>query len=233
MSETLEIQLNAVNEWLTKETTSIVEPLKVAARKLLEDIKSKLEDLSEACDKLLDDADKEMAKSNRKTYRRAKVLFKLSGTFSDLIDKVIIPKDINGQTLNETSELIGKTMKTIGLEKTKWFRAIAPYFIMSRRRFEVSFKKADDSLRNFTDFLSSEYVKAMQAEGVSSEVEKLRQSLSNLGKFEKNKEMIKKKQELLERKITKTQQKMKTIQTTDEVIELTQLNSRIEVLKFN
>jgi len=227
MSETLEIQLNAVNEWLNKETTPIVEPLKTAARKLLEDIQSKLEDLSEASDKLLEDADKEMAKSSRKTYRRAKALYKLAGTFSDLIEKVTIPKDINGQSLNETSELIGKTIKTIGLEKTKWFRAIAPYFIMSRRRFEVSFKKADDSLQNFTEFLSNDYVKATQAEGVSSEVEELHQSLANLGKFEKNKEVIKQKQELLERKITKNQQKMKAIQTTDEVIELTQLNSRI------
>ena len=230
MSETLEIQLNAVNEWLNKETTSIVEPLKADAKKLLADIQAKLEELSEASDKLLDDAEKEMTKGSRKTYRRAKALYKLAGTFSDLIEKVTIPDEINGQTLKETSEQIGKTMKTVGLEKTKWFRAVSPYFIMSRRKFEVSFKRTDDSFRNFTDFLSNEYTRAASAEGVSSEVEELRQSSAKLGEFEKNKEARKQKLELLEKKITKTQQKMQALQTTDEVVALAQLNSGIEEL---
>ena len=230
MSEALEIQLNAVNEWLNKETTSIVEPLKADAKKLLADIQAKLEELSEASDKLLDDAEKEMAKGSRKTYRRAKALYKLAGTFSDLIEKVTIPDEINGQTLKETSEQIEKTMKTVGLEKTKWFRVVSPYFIMSRRRFEVSFKRIDDSFRNFTDFLSNEYARAASAEGVSSEVEELRQSSVKLGEFEKNKEARKQKLELLEKKITKTQQKMQALQTTDEVVALAQLNSRIEEL---
>jgi hypothetical protein len=42
MSDTLEIPLNAVKEWLEKETTSIVEPLRADAKKLLEDTQSKL-----------------------------------------------------------------------------------------------------------------------------------------------------------------------------------------------
>jgi hypothetical protein len=230
MSEALEIQLNAVNEWLNKETTSIVEPLKADAKRLLADIQAKLEELSEASDKLLDDAEKEMAKGSRKTYRRAKALYKLAGTFSDLIEKVTIPDENNGQTLKETSEQIEKTMKTVGLEKTKWFRAVSPYFIMSRRRFEVSFKRIDDSFRNFTDFLSNEYARAASAEGVSSKVEELSQSSVKLGEFKKNKEARKQKLEILEKKITKTQQKMQALQTTDEVVALAQLNSGIEEL---
>ena len=230
MPETLEIQLNAVNEWLNKETTSIVEPLKAEAKKTLEDTQSKLEDLSEACDKLLDDAEKEMAKGSRKTYRRAKFLYKLAGTFSDLIEEVTIPDEINGKTLNETSEQIKKTLKTIGQEKTKWFRAISPYFIMSRRRFDVALKRADDSFQNFTDFLSDEYAKAESAEGVSSKVEELRQSLSELNNAEKDKEARKQKKELLEKKITKNQQKMQAIQNKGEVVELAQLNAKISEL---
>ena len=172
MSETLEMPLNALNEWLNKETTAIIEPLKDDAKKILEDTKSKLEELSDASDKLLDDAEKEMAKSSRKTYNRAKYLYKLAGTFSDLIEKVTIPEEINGKTLNETSEQIGKTIKTIGQEKTKWFRAISPYFIISRRRFEASFKRADDSVRNFTDFMAKDYVKAESAENVFSKIDR-------------------------------------------------------------
>ncbi len=230
MSEILALPLNSIDEWLNKETTYIIEPLKAEAKKLLSDMQTKLEELSEACDKLLEDAEKEMTKGSRKTYRRAKALFKLADNFSNLIDKVTIPEELNGQILNEVSEQLAKTMKTINQDKTKWFRAISPYFIISRRRFEASFKRTDDSFRNFTDFLSIEYTKAAHAEGVASDIEALRQSLAILGEFEKNKEAREQKKNLLEKKIAKTQQKLQDIQTTDEVIELAQLNSKIEEL---
>jgi hypothetical protein len=230
MSEILELPLNDVEEWLRKETTSIVEPLKADAKELLSDIQDKLQELSEASDKLLDDAEKEMAKGSRKTYRRAKALYKLADNFANLIEKVNIPEEVNREILNETSEQLIKTMKTIGQDKTKWFRAVSPYFILTRRRFEVSFKRTDDSVRTFTDFLSVDYAKAAQAEGVSSDIEALRQSLEILSEFEKNKEARKQKKELLDQKIAKTQQKLKDIQTTDEVVELAELNLRIEQL---
>ncbi|PVX23093.1 MAG: hypothetical protein CW691_11520 [Candidatus Bathyarchaeum sp.] len=230
MPETLEIHLNAVNEWLNKESNSIIEPLRAEAKKMLEDTRAKLEELLDACDKLLDDAEKEMAKGSRKTYRRAKFLYKLAGTFSDLIEKVTLPEQINGKTLNETSEQLEKAMKTIGQEKTKWFRAISPYFIISRRRFEVSFKRADDSFRNFTEFLSEEYTKAESAENVFSKIDALRNSLSELNNYETDKETRKQKKELLETNIAKTQQKLQAIQTKNEIVELAQLTLRIEEL---
>ena len=230
MSETLEIPLNAINEWLEKETTSIVEPIRADARKLLGDLNSRLGDLIEACDKLLDDAEKEMAKSSRKTYRRAKVLQKLAGTFADLIEEVTIPDEISGKSLNQASEQIKKTLKTIGQERTKWFRAISPYFIISRRRFDVALKRADDSFQNLTDFLAEDYVKAERTEGVSSRVDELRHYLTELDDYEKGKEARIQKKELLEKKITKNNQKMQAIQSKGEVVELAQLNSKIEEL---
>jgi len=230
MSDTLEIPLNTVKEWLDKETTSLVEPLKADAKKLLEDTQSKLGDLLENCDKLLDDAEKEIAKGSRKTYRRAKFLHKLAGKFSDLIEEVTIPEEISGKSLHQTSEQIEKTLKTIGKERTKWFRAISPYFIISRRRFDVALKRADDSFRDLTDFLSEDYAKAESAEGVSSKIEELRQSLAALDKSEKSKEARKQKIELLEKNITKSQQELQAIQTKDEVVELAQINEKIEEL---
>lgn len=230
MSDTIEIPLNNVNEWLNKETTPIVEPLRAEAKKLLEDIQSKLGDLLEACDKLLEDAEKEMAKGSRKTYRRAKALQKIAGKFSDLIEEVNIPKEINGKTLSQTSEQIEKALKTIGIERAKWFRAIAPYFIMSRRRFDFSLKRVDDSFKNFTDFLSDNYSKAETAEGISSRVEELNNFVTELRKFEKSKEARKHQKELLEKKMEKSHQALQKIQSKDEVVELAQLNKRIEEL---
>jgi DNA repair exonuclease SbcCD ATPase subunit len=233
MPESLEIPLSDLKEWLDKETTSIVEPLRADAKKLLEDTQDKLEGLLENCDKLLDDAEKEIAKGSRKTYRRAKALQKLAGKFADLIEEITIPEEISGKSLNQTSEQIQKTLKTIGKERTKWFRAISPYFIISRRRFDVALKRADDSFRNLTEFLSEDYAKAESAEGVSSRIEELHQSLTELDESEKSKEARKQKKEILEKKIAENQQKLQAIQSKGEVVELAQLNKRIKELKDN
>jgi hypothetical protein len=230
MPESLEIPLSDLNEWLKQETTSIVEPLRADAKKLLEDTQEKLEDLLESCDKLLDDAEKEIAKGSRKTYRRAKALQKLAGKFADLIEEVTIPEEISGKSLHQTCEQVEKTLKTIGKERARWFRAISPYFIISRRRFDVTLKRADDSFRDLTDFVSEEYSEAEAAEGISSKIEELRQSLAELEKSEKSKEVRKQKRELLEENIAKTHQKVQAIQTKDEVVELAQINKKIEEL---
>ena len=230
MSDTLEMPLDTVKEWLDKETNPIIEPLRADAKKQLEDTKSKLGDLLEASDKLLDDAEKEMAKGSRKTYRRAKALQKLAEKFANLLEEVVIPEEISGKTLHQSSEEIEKTLKIIDKERMKWFRAIAPYFIMSRRRFDVMLKRASDSFQNFTAFLSNEYNKAEKAEGISSKVEELRQSLTEFERYEKAKEARKQKKEFLEKKIEKSHQTMQTIQSKDEVVELAQLNKRIEEL---
>jgi DNA repair exonuclease SbcCD ATPase subunit len=114
-----------------------------------------------------------------------------------------------------------------------YFRAISPYFILSRRRFDVSLKRAGDAFRNFQTFLSDEYVKAESAEGVASQIEELNQSLTQLKEFEKTRKTRKKRQELLNTKITENQQKMKAIQSTDEVVELAQIKARIKDLEDN
>ncbi len=231
MPESLEIPLSDLNEWLTQETTSIVKPLRADAKELLEDIHEKLEDLLESCDKLLDDAEKEIAKGSRKTYRRAKALHKLAGKFADLVEEVSIPEEISGESLHQTREQIGKTLKTIGKERAKWFRAISPYFIISRRRFDVTLKRADDSFQDLTNFLSDDYAEAAAAEGVSSKIEELRDSLEELKKIEKAKENRKRRRELVEKKIAETQQKLQMIHTKDEVVELVQINERIKELR--
>jgi hypothetical protein len=230
MSETLKIPLKDAKEWLGKQTTSIVDPLKLEAKKLLEDIKFKLEELSEACNKLLDDAEKELAKGSRKTYRRAKFLFKLAEKFQKSIDDLIVPIEINAKTLNEASEKIGKAIKIISQEKTKWFQAISPYFIMSRRKFEVTFKRVEDSYQIFSNFLSEEYKKAENAENVFPKIDDLQQSLEELGKYENDKKNRTQKKDFLETEISNMTQKIQAIQNKDEVVELNKLNTKTEEL---
>ncbi len=230
MPEPFQIPLDELNDWVQKETASLVEPLRAEARKIIEDNRSKLEELLAACDKLLDDAEKELSKGSRKTYRRAKFLLKLAGQFSDLIEKIVIPEEINGKTLDELSEQIGKAIKTIGEDKNKWFRALSPYFIMSRRRFDVSFKRAEDSYSSFTEFLDQDYSKAKNAENIFSKIDDLRESLVEFNKYESGKEARKTKKDLLSKKIVTTEMKLQQIQTKDELVELAQINDRIDEL---
>lgn len=233
MAETQKVVLSELGEWVENETVAIVEPLREEAKKLLEDIRDKFADLSESTEKLSDDAEKELAKGSRKTYRRAKLLQKITGNFADLIDGLTIPEEISGETLNQFSEKLEKMVETITQERMKYFRVISPYFIMSRRRFDVSLKRAGDAFRNLQTFLSDEYVKAESAEGVASQIEELKRSLIQLKEFEKTRKKRKLRQELLDKKIAENQQKMKAIQNRDEVVELVQIKARIKELEEN
>jgi hypothetical protein len=233
MAEEQKVGLNELGEWVKSETVAIVETLREEAKKLLEDLQDKFDDLSKSNEKLSDDAEKELAKGSRKTYRRAKLLQKITGNFADLLDDLSIPEKISGETLNQFSEGLEKTVETITQERMKYFRAISPYFIMARRRFDVSLKRASDAFQNFQAFLSDEYVKAESAEGVASQIEELTQSLIQLKEAEKTRQTRKHRKEILKKKIAENEQEMKAIQSTDEVIELVQINTRIENLEKN
>jgi hypothetical protein len=233
MSEVVQIPLEDVKEWVEQETLSLVKPLRAEARKFLEDTQDKLADLLETSEKLVDDAEKELEKGNRKTYRRAKFLQKISGNFAKLLNNIIIPNEISGESLYQVSEDIEKVIETISQERTKYFRIISPYFILSRRRFDAAFKRAADTLQYLKTFLSEEYIKAESAEGVASQIEDLRRSLIDLDEAEKAEETSKHRQEVLEKKIVKHQQKIQAIRSKYEVVELTQINARIKDLEKN
>ena len=230
MSENLVIPLDNLNKWLEQETSFFVQPLRAEAKKLIEDIQSRLQDLKEACKKLLDDAEKEMDKRNRKTYRRAKFLYKLAENFIGSIDELTIPDKISEKNLKQFSEEIKKVLKTIDQERTKWFRVISPYFIISRRRFDATLKRVDDSFQIFVNFVDEDYEKAGKAENVTTKVDELYVYLSELEKYGKGKETRIQKKEILERKIIKSNEKIRNIQNTNEVVELEQINLKIDEL---
>lgn len=223
-----ELQLSTVNEWLTKETESTVKSLKSDAKTILDEVKSRLDELYDASEKLLEDAEKEMARGSRKTFRRAKFLFKLAGTFSDLIDKVVIPDEINGKTLKETSEQLTKAMETINQEKTKWFRALAPYFILSRRKFDASYKRTEEPYKRLMSFLSNDFEKVERIENFPSKIDELNQNLFELNNYKKNKQARAEKHENLEKQIVAVEQQLQALQNKGELVELAELESKIK-----
>lgn len=232
MSETLEIPLKDLRKWLEQETVPIVEPLKAKGRSLLDDVRDKLDDVSEACDKLLEDAERKIAKGSRKTYRRAKVLAKLARSFSEMIDKVTIPDEVSRENLHVLCENLGKTLATIGRERWKWFPVISPYFIIDRRRFDIALKRAMDSLKELRSFTSNEYAKkAKTVEDAFSVIERLLQTLGELDEAKKRMRKTELRKRSLEKKIAENQRKITLIQSKSEVVELAQINQKIEELE--
>jgi len=231
MSGTLEIPLKGLKEWLEQETVSIVEPLKVEGGSLLNDVRGRLDDVLESCDRLLEDAEKEIAKGSSKTYRRARVMYKLARNFSETINKVTIPDEVSRESLHMLLEDLERMLAAVGRERWKWFPLISPYFIIDRRRFDIALKRAVDSLGELRSFLTNKYVKAKDVEDAFSMVDKLLQSLSDLDEIEKIKKRTELRKRFLEKKIEENQQKIMSIQGKSEVVELVQINEKIGELE--
>jgi len=231
MAEALEIKLEDVREWVKQETISLVEPLKEEGRRLLDDVKAKLDDLLETSDKLLDDAEKELAKGSRKTYGRAKVMHKIARNTSEMIDEITIPDEISRESLHTLCEELGKTLATISRDRWKWFPVISPYFIITRRRFDIALKRAMDSLQELRSFSSEKYAKAKTADDAFSIIDKLQQSLSELDEVKTHKEKTELSKEEFEEKIEETQRKITAIQGESEIVKLAQIDENVEELK--
>ena len=231
MSETVEISLKDLGKWLEQETLAVVEPLKAKGKTLLDDVRDKLDDVQETCDKLLEDAEREMVKGVRKTYRRARVLAKLAKNFLDMMDRVAIPDQISSESLHMMCEDLGKALATMGRERWKWFPVISPYFIIDRRRFDVALKRAADSLKELRDFSSNKYAKAENVEKAFFMIDKLRQSSIELDEAKEYMRKTELRRGTLEKKIAENQQKITSIQSKSEVVELVRINEEIEELE--
>jgi hypothetical protein len=231
MSETLEIPLKDLRRWLEEETVSIVEPLKAEGRSLLDNVRARLDDVLEACDKLSEDAEKEMTKGGRKIYRRAKVTYKLARNISEMIDKVIIPDEISRENLHALCEDLGRVLATIERERGMWFPLISPYFIIDRRRFDVALKRAVDQFEELRFFLSNKYARAEAVEEAFFMIDELLQSLTELDEFETRKKKTESRKRVLEKRIAENQQRIASIQSKSEVVELAQINKKIEELE--
>ena len=231
MVEALEIRLEDVKEWLEQETISIVEPLRGEGRRLLDDAKGKIDDVLETSEKLLDDAEKEIAKGSRKTYRRAKVMSRLARNISDIIDEIIIPDKISQESLQTFCEELEKSLGKISRERAKWFPVISPFFIIDRRRFDVALKRSLDSLQELRSFSSVEYEKAKAVEDAFYVVDKLHQSLAEWGELEARRKKMELGKGVLEKKITENQRKITTIRSQSEIVELVQVDEKVEELR--
>jgi len=231
MPEPVKIRLEELEEWLKQETFSVTQPIKNEATKLVNDVKGRLDGIREISEKMLENGEKEMLKSNPKTYRRARVVSKLSQTTLEILDDTEIPDEISYENLQAFHGNLGKTISAIVQERGKWFRYIEPYFIFDRRRFDFALKRAMDSLGEVRSFTSNKYVKIKDVEEALSMITRIIGMLNELDELEKQKEQMELKRKALEKEIDEKQEKISQIQHQSEVSELSRVNEEIEELK--
>ena len=231
MSEPFQIRLEELEEWLKQETFSITQPIKDEAIRLVNTVKGRLEGIREISEKMSENSEKEMLKSNPKTYRRAKVVSKLTQNVLEILDDSTIPDEISYENLQMLHGNLEKMISTIGQERRKWFPYIGPYFIFDRRRFDVALKRAVDTLGELRSFSSNEYVKVKDVEEAFSMISKIVGLLDELDELEKRKKRIESRIQAHEKEIDETQKKISLIQDQSEVSELSQVNEEIKELK--
>jgi len=231
LSKAFELRLDELKTWLERETNSIIQPLKNEAKKLAANFKSRLEDFEDVCESFLESSEKEMLKSSPKTYRRAKAAYKMIQKTLEIMDNVTVPEETSFENVQKLCEDLDKAFVSVGQERWKWFRVIEPYFILDRRKFDITLKRAVDSHGELRNFLTHRYVKVKDAEVTFSSVDKLNQTLDESKGLDKSKEEMKLRSASLEKEIEEAQQKISSLQSRGEASELFQLNQRIEELE--
>ncbi|MCZ2856757.1 MAG: hypothetical protein O2U62_06655 [Candidatus Bathyarchaeota archaeon] len=227
MSSSVKIPLLDLRKWLQSETEPIIKPLRDKGEKLLDEIKDRLDDVQENGDRLFTKSDKEVQKGSAKTYRCAKAANKMSKNISDIINRIAVPDNVSIENIQSLAEDLEKSFAAIEQERRTWYRRISPYFILDRRRLDISIKRTEDSIRELRSFLLSEYVDVETAKNLSDDIDKLSQLLENAEKRQRLINKIETRLNLHEEKIRKENQKIGLITDKTELDELAELEQRI------
>jgi len=231
MSESFQIALVDLKEWLQKETAPLIKPLKDKGKKLLDEVKKRLDDVRENGDRIFVKSDKEVQKGSSKTYRCAKAANKMSKNIADIINQVAVPDDISYLNLRSLIGDLEKTFAAIEHERRVWYRRISPYFILDRRRLDIAIKRAEDSIKELRSFLSEKYVDLDTAENTLGMIDKLSQLIEEAKNVQKRETQRETSIKLLKEKIRENEQKIRLIKDKAELNELSKLEQRIRDLK--
>jgi predicted nucleic acid-binding Zn-ribbon protein len=216
--------------WLEKETQQTFVPVHAKARKLLDEMRKKLDSLSEASKMLLDNSAKEIEKRNMKTYGRARALNKLARLFVDRMRTIKPPEQVSYKTLEDFVQDTQKAFAVTDVDVANWFPRISPFFILDRRKFSAIFEKAKDSLRILEYFLSKEYVKTRTLEETFRLVDEVLASEQELAKLENQKTRIEAEQTSVGGEIAKIQMKISDLRSKGNMGKLDQTSTEIETL---
>jgi len=231
MSQASQLKLQDVKAWLSRETASLIEPLKGKAGSMLREIKERIGDTIESSQKIMENSQNEMNKNNPKTYRFARNANKFAQGIVDTLKAVSISDDIKYETVQHLCDQLEKTCATIDQLRRNAYPYISPYFIFDRRRLDVFIKRLFDITKEFRGFLTAKYANIKAIDEASSQVDRLIQTLNEDKQNEDSLRQAEERMQTLEKEITETRDKLLQVQARTELDELTKLDQRIEELR--
>jgi len=232
LSDTEQISLNTLKDWLERETSAIFVPVHEKARALTDEMRKTLVNLLDASKMLLDNSGKEIEKRNMKTYGRARALNKLARLFLDRLKKIEVPEKV---TYNSFSDLVQETQKAFlvtEVDVRNWFPRISPFFILDRRKFLTVFEKSKELLKEMHNFLTKEYVKTKTLEETFELIETAKTFENQLLNLKEQKSKIEMEKASIEKEIAETNKKIAELENKGSISQLNQAASEIDTLNI-
>ena len=230
LSEAVKLSSKEAKSWLERETGSLLAPIHSKAQKLLKEMRKALESLSEVSKMLLENSGKEIEKRNMKTYGRARALNKLAKLFVDRTRQIKIPEKVTYDSFHDFVQETQRAFLVTDVDIRNYFPHISPFFILDRRKFQVVFEKAKESLKELNNFLTKEYVKIKTLEDTFQLVEKLQTLEQQLTNFKEQKAKSESEEAQLSKTIAETRQKTDELKAQGSLGQLNKIDNQIEAL---
>lgn len=230
LSEVVKLSSKEAKSWLERETGSLLAPIHSKAQKLLREMRKALESLSEVSKTLLENSGKEIEKRNMKTYGRARALNKLAKLFVDRTRQIKIPEKVTYDSFHDFVQETQRAFLVTDVDIRNYFPHISPFFILDRRKFQVVFEKAKESLKELNNFLTKEYVKIKTLEDTFQLVEKLQTLEQQLTNFKEQKTKSESEEAQLSKTIAETRQKTDKLKAQGSLGQLNKIDNQIEAL---
>ncbi|MCJ7469232.1 hypothetical protein MUO74_01875 [Candidatus Bathyarchaeota archaeon] len=230
LSEAVKLSSKEAKSWLERETGSLLAPIHSKAQKLLKEMRKALESLSEVSKTLLENSGKEIEKRNMKTYGRARALNKLAKLFVDRTRQIKIPEKVTYDSFHDFVQETQRAFLVTDVDIRNYFPHISPFFILDRRKFQVVFEKAKESLKELNNFLTKEYVKIKTLEDTFQLVEKLQTLEQQLTNFKEQKTKSESEEAQLSKTIAETRQITDKLKAQGSLGQLNKIDNQIEAL---
>jgi hypothetical protein len=233
LSKPQQIALNNLHEWLHKQTASIIDPLTNKATSIIKETKNRLDDTLDVTEQLQKNSHAEMQKNNSKTHRFARNANKFAEGLTHILNEVKTPEQTNYASTQTFSTSVEKTVNTALQLRAQAYPYISPYFIFDRRKVDVIIKRLSDIHRELRDFITDKYVKAKTIEDTTTNIDRLKQTITEASATQKEIEELQPKHETLKQQLTQTQQEIAITQTRPELTEITMTEYQINELRYN
>ncbi len=230
LSEAAKLSSKEVKTWLEHETGLLLTPIQSKAQKLLAEMRKALENLSDASKMLLENSGKEIDKRNMKTYKRARALNKLAKLFVDRVRQLNVPEKVTYDGFYDFVQEARRAFLVTEVDIRNYFPHISPFFILDRRKFQVVFEKAKESLKELDNFLTKEYIKIKTLEDTFLLADKLQTLEQQLAVFREQMAGSASEKNRLDKAIEETHQRIAELKSQGSLGQLAQIGGQIEAL---